>query len=66
MDNVKTLRDDLIKAYKQLRDGSIGISEAKGLANMAGKIISTAKVQMEFNKMTGKNKKGIKFLESDE
>jgi len=66
MDNVKTLRDDLIKAYKQLRSGEIGISEAKGLANMAGKIMSTAKTQMEFNKMTGNNKRNIKFLQSEE
>lgn len=66
MKNVKELRDDLIKAYEQLRSGKIGITEAKGLANMAGKIMSTAKVQMEFNKMTGKNQKNIKFLESDE
>lgn len=65
MENVKDLRDDLIKAYTQLRDGSIGITEAKGLANMAGKIMSTAKVQMEFNKMTGNNKRKIKFLESN-
>jgi hypothetical protein len=66
MDNVKTLRDDLIKAYKELRTGAIGISEAKGLANMAGKIMSTAKTQMEFNKMTGNNKRNIKFLVSNE
>ena len=66
MDNVKTLRDDLIKAYQQLRSGEIGISEAKGLANMAGKIMSTAKTQMEFNKMTGNNKRNIKFLQSEE
>ena len=66
MENVKTLRDDLIKAYSGLRSGKIGISEAKSLANMAGKIMSTAKVQMEFNKMTGNNKRNIRFLESEE
>ena len=61
VNNVKLLRDDLVYAYEQLREGSIGLSEAKGLANMAGKIMSTAKTQMEFNKMTGKHNKDSKF-----
>ena len=65
MNNVKTLRDDLVKAYKQLRKGKISIPEAKALANMAGKVIIAAKVQMDYNKMTGAKNKSIKFLESD-
>lgn len=63
--NVKELRDDLINIYQELRNGKIGISEAKQLANVSGKVISTAKTQMEYNKMTGNSNK-IKFLESNE
>lgn len=63
--NVTQLRDDLLKIYNELREGKIGISEAKELSNVSGKIISTAKTQMEYNKMCGRDKP-IKFLESDE
>ena len=66
MKNVKELRDDLVGLYGDLKSGKIGISEAKGRANVAGKIMSTAKTQMEYNKMTGNNKNKIKFLESPE
>lgn len=64
--NVKELRDDLINIYQDLRAGKIGMSEAKELANVSGKVISTAKVQMEYNKMTGNNNGKINFLQSDE
>ena len=66
MKNVKELRDDLISIYQDLKSGRIGMSEAKELANVSGKIISTAKTQMEYNKMTGNNNGKIKFLESSE
>ena len=59
---VTDLRDDLIKVYDQLRSNEIGMSEAKGLANVAGKILSTGKSQMEYNKMVG-TKTRIKFFE---
>ena len=59
---VTDLRDDLIRVYSDLRDKKIGIQEARGLANVSGKIKSTAKTQIEYNKMTG-NKDKIEFLE---
>jgi len=62
MMNVTELRNDLIKVYDDLKNGKIGISEAKERANISGKIISTAKTQMEYNKMTGNNKNEIAFL----
>jgi len=60
--NVTELRDDLIKVYEDLKSGKIGLSEAKERANVSGKIIATAKTQMEYNKMTGNNKNEITFL----
>jgi hypothetical protein len=60
--NVTELRDDLIQVYNDLREGKIGIQEAKERANVSGKIISSAKTQMEYNKMTGNNKSEIAFL----
>ena len=65
MENVKDLRDDLMKAYKQLRDGSIGLNEAKALSNVAGKIMATAKTQLEYNKYA-QSKAPITFLTSEE
>lgn len=62
---VTDLRDDLIKVYDQLRSNEIGMSEAKGLANVAGKILSTGKSQMEYNKMVG-SKNRINFFEDGE
>ena len=62
--NVTDLRDHLITVYNQLKDNEIGMQEAKGLANVAGKIISTGKSQMEYNKMVG-SKTRIKFFEDD-
>lgn len=63
--NVLDLRNDLIKVYEDLRSGSIGNDEAKQAANVAGKIMSTCKSQMEYNKMT-QSKKKINFLDVEE
>ena len=62
--NVTKLRNDLVKVYEDLRSKKIGISEASEAANVAGKIISTAKVQLEYNKYCG-SKDAIKFLVGD-
>lgn len=65
LNNVKDLRDQLIKIFKDIKSGKIGLREAKELNNNSGKILSTAKLQMEYNAYT-KSKAKIKFLESDE
>jgi len=62
MKNIVELREDLLKVYTDLRAGDVGLNEAKQAANVAGKIMSTAKVQMEYNKMI-QSKKRIAFLE---
>ena len=65
MKNVKDLRDELIQTFEQLRSGKVGISEAKELANVSGKILSSAKLQLEYNKYA-QSKNRIKFLESED
>ncbi len=62
MKNVVELRDDLLKVYTQMRSGKLGIDEAKQAANVAGKIMSTAKAQMEYKKMI-QSKERIPFME---
>lgn len=66
MRNIKDLRDEQIDAYNKLKAGKIGQSQAKELANVAGKILSSCKIQMEYNKMVGDQKKRIKFMNSDD
>jgi len=47
-----------------LKSGEIGLSEAKELANVAGKVFSSAKLQLEYNRYA-QSKKTIEFLDSD-
>ena len=65
MQNVKDLRDELIGTFERLKAGKIGLTEAKELSNVSGKILASAKLQMEYNKYA-QSKKTIKFLDSDE
>ena len=66
MKNIEDLRNDQIEVYNDLKSGKIGQSQAKELANVAGKIMSSCKIQMEYNKMTGNGKKKIKFIAGSE
>lgn len=61
--NCTTLRGDMMDCYNQLRIGKIGLREAKEIANLAGKIGTNAKIQMEYNAMVGKPDKKIDFFE---
>lgn len=60
--NIQDLRDSLLEVYDKIRNGKIGIREAKENANVAGKIISTAKLQLEYNAYM-KTQSPIQFLE---
>jgi hypothetical protein len=60
--DVKDLRDELIEVYDELKTGNMGIREAKERANVAGKIIASAKIQLEYN-MYIKSGNKIPFLE---
>jgi len=59
--NIENLRNELCTVYEQLRTGDIGLSEAKQAANVAGKIISSVKTEMEYNKMI-QSKDTIPFM----
>ncbi len=63
MKNIKDLRDDQIEVYDNLKTGKIGQSQAKELANVAGKILTSCKIQMEYNRMVGVGKRKIEFME---
>ena len=61
--NNTTLRHDLQDCYNQLREGKIGLREAKEYANLAGKLINSAKAQLDYNVTIGKPDKAIDFFE---
>lgn len=64
MNNVNELRTELADVFEKLRDGIIKPSEAAELANLAGKMISSAKVQVEYFALR-KEEPNIKFLKDD-
>ena len=50
---VTEIREDLIDVFNGLRDGSIDIKDAVEINNTAGKIISSAKVQLAYHALRG-------------
>ena len=62
MKNAKQLRDDLSDVFDKLRAGEIDRNSAAELANIAGKMISSAKVQVEYFALRKEAPK-IDFLE---
>ena len=62
MDNIKQLRDDLLQSFQELRARRLDPKEAKEITNMAGKIIMSSKVELDYNKYMDNNRV-IDFLE---
>lgn len=62
INNIKQLRDSLTENYSKMRIRKMSIQTGKELANTAGKILSSLKVELEYNKTMGE-KKRIDFLE---
>lgn len=48
MKTVTALRDELAEVFDELKSGVIKHKEAGELANVAGKMINSAKVQLEY------------------
>ena len=65
MKNCDELRIELALTFEKLKAGEIKPSEAAELANLAGKMINSAKVQVEFYSLR-KEMPDIKFLMVDE
>ena len=61
--NITDIRNDMILVYKELREGKIKKADANALASTVGKMISSAKVQLEYAAMRNE-KPEIEFLES--
>lgn len=65
MKNATELRNSLSEAFDELRAGNIEPKVASELANIAGKMISSAKVQVEYYTIRGEKPK-IAFLTSND
>lgn len=63
MKNAEELRAELSQTFAQLKAGEIKPSEAAELANLAGKMIGSAKVQVEYYALR-KESPRIEWLES--
>jgi len=63
MKNVEELRIQLASVFMGLRDGSVKHTDAAELANLAGKMINSAKGQIEYYALR-KETPYIPFLES--
>lgn len=62
MRNVRELRESLADNYDQMRDKKMDCNLGKELANTAGKILHSVKIELEYNTYMG-TKKRIEFLE---
>lgn len=63
MNTASELRNELAAVFAQLKAGEIKPGEAAELANLAGKMISSAKVQVEYYALR-KEAPTIPFLEA--
>ena len=62
MKNIKELRNDLIENYEKMKTNEMRLKTGKELANVAGKILTSIKLELDYNKLI-ESKKRIKFLE---
>lgn len=62
MKNIKDLRDSLLDSFEQLKSGNLKTKDAKELTNLSGKIILSAKVELDYNKFMKLDRK-IGFLD---
>jgi hypothetical protein len=65
MKNMNELRNELSKVFDGLKDGTIKPNEAAEMSNVAGKMINSTKVQIEYYAIRKETPK-IAFLESVE
>jgi hypothetical protein len=65
MKNATELREHLSQVFDELRSGKLKHSDAAELANLAGKMINSAKVQLEYYALI-KETPSITFLKSED
>lgn len=61
MKNANEVRQELSKVFERLQSGEIKTHEADAFSNIAGKMINSAKVQLEYQVRRGEEPQ-IEFL----
>lgn len=64
INNIEALRGELISTFEQLQNDPRRVVQGKELSNLAGKIIGTAKLQVEYASMRDE-KPEIPFLNTE-
>ena len=64
METAGSLRKEMKDIQQELRSGKISVNEAKEHANIAGKMINSAKIQVEYYALLGETPK-LDFLRDD-
>ena len=64
MQNITDLRESLLDNYNKMKAGKMSLRLGKTLANTAGKIITSLKVEIEYNSIMGVSK-DIDFLKNE-
>ena len=62
MQNIKDLRNSLLDNYEKMKSKEMDLKDGKELANTAGKVLNSLKIELEYNTLIG-NKNKIDFLE---
>ena len=62
--NMTEFRNELLDIWEDAKKGLIRPADLKEKANMAGKVIATAKVQLE-QKVFQKDQTGVEFLKDE-
>lgn len=65
MDNIKEVRQELCTAFNDLKNGKLEVKTAAEMSNMAGKVINSLKVELEYSALR-KEKPQIDFLDNNE
>ena len=65
---INDLRDHLFETLERLKEGDIDIATAKAMADVGQVIINSAKIEIDFIRVTGSNKDSgfIKLQEGNE
>lgn len=64
MKNVKELRNELVKVFNQVKDGSMDTSQGKTLVATSNAMLKSAQLELEHSKLCG-IKKEIEFLKTE-
>ena len=64
MNNVKQLRDELVKVFHAVKDGNMEVGQGKTLVATSNAMLKSAQLELEHSKLIG-TKKEINFLKTE-